>query len=417
MTKKTPTALRILLSAYACEPDRGSEPGVGWRWVCGLTERVDLAVLTRRNNKEEIEDYVGRLPLLHPLRDVEFFYHDLPQWLLALKRLGLFPTMLYYFLWQWTAARTFNDKADSCDIVHHLTFCTTLCPGFWRLKQAKFVIGPTGIPMVLKDYFPLFGRSARLQQLRAAIIRHFIRFPWPSNTLRNAAAVIPSNSESSSLLQSLGLNCHPIILDTGCPDQELVVTPPKARSRGECRFLYAGRLEKRKGLELALRAFTRAVACGIPNSRFVLLGDGPDRARLELLAQELGVDSQVEFVGAVPHPDVAKHFAKADVFVFTSVRDTSGGVNLEAMCKGLPLLCIAHQGVGDITDDLCAVRVAPGPIKETIEMLADGMVALANNPERRRALGVAAIKRARECFSWDEKFDRMVEIYGKAVTR
>jgi glycosyltransferase involved in cell wall biosynthesis len=93
------------------------------------------------------------------------------------------------------------------------------------------------------------------------------------------------------------------------------------------------------------------------------------------------------------------------------VRDTSGGVNLEAMAHGLPVICIAHQGVGDITDTSCAERILPGPIDETIDKIAQAIIRLANDPARRVAMGEAATKRAREKFSWDEKVDRMCGIY------
>jgi glycosyltransferase involved in cell wall biosynthesis len=176
-------------------------------------------------------------------------------------------------------------------------------------------------------------------------------------------------------------------------------------------------LERRKGLELALRAFARF----IQNSKFkiqnhappnlTLLGKGPDRERLKTLAHSLGISEHVHFPGSVPQSEVARHFAEADAFLFTSVRDASGGVNLEAMSSGLPIICIAHQGVGDITDDTCAIRIAPGTIEETIEALAMGIQRMANDPVLRKELGENARRRAQEKFSWDEKFERMMKIY------
>ena len=91
--------------------------------------------------------------------------------------------------------------------------------------------------------------------------------------------------------------------------------------------------------------------------------------------------------------------------------------NLAATAQVQPILCIAHQGVGDITDEACAIRVSPGPIPKTIEALTDGMQRLAADPAMRRALGENARRRAVEKFSWDEKFERMMQIYRDVIER
>lgn len=404
--------IRVLLSAYACEPGKGSEPGVGWRWTRGLAERVQLTVLTRSNNQEAIERAVAATESDDPLRDVRFLYHDLGSPSKFLKRCRLLPTMAYYFLWQWTAARRHQREARAADVVHHLTFCTALCPGFWQTKKHPFVIGPVAAPLVSPYYLSLFGTKAPAQALRNLLIENFLCIPWLRNTFRSASSVIPANSDMYHLLANLGIPAEKIILDTGPPE----VTGDHARESrsGAIRLMYAGQLERRKGLELSLRALSTAVKkceCSLD-----VFGRGPDQERLIRLARSLALENQVRFHGAVPQAELAKHFKRADAFLFTSVRDTSAGVNLEAMAYGLPVICIAHQGVGDITDDSCAERILPGPIPETIQAVADAIVRMANDPALRQQMGGAAAKRARDAFSWNEKFDRMTQIYSK-VTR
>jgi glycosyltransferase involved in cell wall biosynthesis len=408
--------MKIILSAYACEPGKGSEPGVGWKWACGLAGRVELTILTRSNNRAAIEAVVLALSANHPLRQVRFLYHDSdPTWRL-LKRFRLLPTLLYYFIWQWTAARQFRNEADAADIVHHLTFCTALCPGFWNRTKAARVIGPVAAPLVPEPYLALFGIRRLSQALRNCLIRNFLKLPWLKKSFIGAANVAPANSDMKDLLESMGVLCGEVMLDTGAPTDCPAITRTH-KPFGQCNFIYAGVLERRKGLELALRAFAKFIQDSelkIQNDSsptFTLLGKGPDRERLQTLAHTLGISEHVHFPGSVPQSEVARHFAEADVFVFTSVRDASGGVNLEAMSSGLPIICIAHQGVGDITDDTCAIRIAPGTIGETIEALAMGMQRMTNNPDLRKELGENARRRAMEKFSWDEKFERMMKIY------
>jgi glycosyltransferase involved in cell wall biosynthesis len=404
--------MKVLLSVYACEPGKGSEPGVGWKWVVGLSQRVELTVVTRLNNRESIEKEINTLGKEDPLHKVKFVYHDLSPFFRKLKKLRVIGTLPYYFLWQYSLASEYTDLADEQDIVHHLTFCTLLCPGFWRLKKASFVVGPVGAPLVNRHYYSLFGVKSLGQRLRGMVMKHFLSLPWLKRSLKNAAAVFPANSETQALLESHGINTQAVMLDTGTPVHSLVKNYHRlSHSEKPCGFIYAGRIEKRKGLELVIRAFALADQEGCKNWSFSLLGDGPDSGRLRKLADELEISDRVRFLDPVPHSEVLNYFYESDVFVFTSVRDTSGGVNLEAMVAGLPILCISHQGVGDITDDSCALRIKPGSILETIRSLADGIKMMIDEPARRAEMGVAAQQRATSNFSWDEKFNEMLKIY------
>src|SRR5947209_9972139 len=119
--------MKLLVSAYACEPGKGSEPAVGWNWVQALVRRgYKLHVITRSNNRQAIEgDPASRVPAL------TFHYFDLPRWALAWKRRpgGLF---LYYLLWQIGAFRLAKrlHPVERFDRVHHVTFASYRQPSF-----------------------------------------------------------------------------------------------------------------------------------------------------------------------------------------------------------------------------------------------------------------------------------------------
>lgn len=406
--------MKILLSAYACEPNKGSEPGVGWKWVEGLAECVELSVITRANNRASIEREISARSDDDKIRHVVFEYYDLPPIFRRMKKAKFLPTLLYYFLWQWAISKRFASKANSSDIVHHLTFCTALCPGFWNKAKANLVIGPVAAPLVPCSYLSLFGRSRWIQALRNHLIRNFLKLPWLKKTFTSSKAVFPANTDMKNLLTSMGVNSEDVMLDTGAPAQISYVNRHPEHST--CQFLYAGVLERRKGLELALRAFAKAMqSVDAPEMRFAILGDGPDKVRLMSIAANLGIGNEVFFLGAVPQVEVARHFSDSDVFVFTSIRDTSGGVNLEAMTAGLPVLCLAHQGVGDVTDDDCAIRIPVGNIQSTVDKLSSAMLDLAHNPSLRLRLGAHARSRAIEYFSWQEKFSRMFQTYQRLM--
>lgn len=81
--------IRVLILAYACEPHKGSEPGIGWSWVMELAKRpeIEVFVLTRANNRSVIDNELLEMSSMQP--NIQFFYYDLPFWVLKIKkRLG-----------------------------------------------------------------------------------------------------------------------------------------------------------------------------------------------------------------------------------------------------------------------------------------------------------------------------------------
>ena len=131
--------MKILLSAYACEPNKGSEPGLGWNWAREIARNHEAWVLTRANNRPSIEDTLrkGSIPSLH------FVYYDLPDGVKSWKK-GQRGVHLYYLLWQWGAYRTAKKvhKQVRFDLVHHITFVSVRQPSFMGLLGIPFIFGP-----------------------------------------------------------------------------------------------------------------------------------------------------------------------------------------------------------------------------------------------------------------------------------
>lgn len=95
--------------------------------------------------------------------------------------------------------------------------------------------------------------------------------------------------------------------------------------------LYVGRLAKEKNLDLLIESYEQMKAIS-PKTRLVVVGDGPERGRLQRL------DPEIEFAGTQRGEDLARYYASADVFLFPSVTETFGNVALEAMSSGLYVL-------------------------------------------------------------------------------
>ena len=136
-----PRRLKVLISAYACEPGKGSEPGVGWNVTVEAARRHDVWVITRANNRPMIEPELAR----NPMPSLHMVYYDLPRWTRWWKR-GARGTRLYYYLWQlalYSVARRLHQEIRF-DVTHHVTFVTYWMPSLIPFLPAPCLWGPVG---------------------------------------------------------------------------------------------------------------------------------------------------------------------------------------------------------------------------------------------------------------------------------
>src|SRR6266516_1550188 len=162
-------SLRVLLSAYACEPGKGSEPGVGWNWVCQAARFHEVWVITRANHRAPIEAALAR----QPLPTVHFVYVDLPLWVRFWKR-GRPSAFIYYYLWQIAAYFTAKELHQQIgfDVVHHVTFVKYAMPSFMALLPVPFVWGPVGGGETTPSgFWKSFSLHGKLYEIFRALVR------------------------------------------------------------------------------------------------------------------------------------------------------------------------------------------------------------------------------------------------------
>src|SRR5215207_5807638 len=131
--------MKILISAYACEPNKGSEPGVGWNWARQAARFHQVWVITRKNNQSAIESELSR----NPVSNLNLVYHDLPKWARFWKR-GSRGVHLHYLLWQLTALRKVQrlHREVEFDAGHHVTFVSFRFPSCLCSLGIPFIWGP-----------------------------------------------------------------------------------------------------------------------------------------------------------------------------------------------------------------------------------------------------------------------------------
>jgi len=397
------------MSAYACEPDRGSEPEVGWQWSLQMARFHDVTVVTRANNRRVIEpalaNYAGPKPV--------FIYYDLPNWLVALKQRGL-PVAVFYALWQMGVRRFVASRLSGFDLIHHVTFNSFRQPGFWWRCGKPVVIGPLGGGQICPwQFVAKFGRQLVPEAMRSLSVMASRGLPNLFASFAAATVILTANEDTARRIPARFRPKVRSLLETGMPRE--LVREPAARPDDACvRVAWVSRLEKIKGCPLALTAFATAVKAE-KSLRLTLVGGGPEEAGAGRLAAELGVNEFIAWLGPVAKIQIPELLAQHDVFLFTSLRDTSGNVLLEAMAAGLPAVTLLHHGAAEIATEATAIRVPVRSRDETAAGMAAALVRLARSRALRQQLGRAAATRILDTYVWDRKGEELDRIYRAVV--
>ncbi len=189
---------------------------------------------------------------------------------------------------------------------------------------------------------------------------------------------------------------------------------------GDFSVLFVGRLVERKGVDILLRAAAQFSQSESARLGLVIVGDGPERHRLESLARELELDRWVEFKGRVGNAELQRCYRSARVFVLPAIVDRRGDteglgvVLLEAMSYGIPVVASKTGGITDIVEDeINGLVVEPGDPAA----LAAALERLARDPALASRLGAAGRCTVESRFSWDAIVERWEQLYSGLLDR
>jgi glycosyltransferase involved in cell wall biosynthesis len=230
--------------------------------------------------------------------------------------------------------------------------------------------------------------------------------------IRRSVVVMAANSATGRKLKKI-FGVEPVVqLETGLPDIG-EKTVAKENGTAVLKILWSGLFEHRKALQLLLCALAHVPAS--VQYELHVLGKGPLEKRWKNFADALGIADRVKWLGWLPHEEALAQYDWAHVFVFTSLRDTTGTVVLESLSHGTPVICLDHQGAADIVTNECGIKVPVTSPATTIAGIRDALTQLHDDKERRKALSSGASVRARE-FLWQNQAERMKEMYETTLT-
>lgn len=291
------------------------------------------------------------------------------------------------------------------DVVHVATEGPLGLAALWAAKRLNIPV-TTGYHTQFHDFSRHFG----LGILSAPLMAYF---KWFHNTSK--ATCVPSNKTFNDL-DSLGFKR---LYEVG-RGVDLERFNPAHRS-GELRsqwgaykqhtvLIMVSRLSPEKGVDLVIKSFKALQREQMQRAvKLVIVGDGPDRARLESLAEDSKDD--IIFAGAKTGKDLSEHYASGDVFVFASQVETFGNVVVEAMASGLPVYAFDDAAAGMLVTEKSGQLVSFGDDQQFIEKVA-------NLPKMQilKEQGAVACQSVAG-FSWQRPAEQMLTMFYQSINR
>ncbi len=402
--------LKVLMSAYACEPGKNSEPGVGWNMAREMAKYHAIWVITRANNRSTIKAELTR----EYISNLHFVYYNVPRLTMWWKR-GERGIQLYYYLWQigiYFIVKRLHRKINF-NLLHHVTFAKYWAPSFIFLLSPPFIWGPIGGgESAPKAFWPDFSLRGNIYERVRTISRWLgMHDPFVRITARRSSKVLVSTRETALQVHRLKARGVKIFGLTGLSQTEInrLSNIPIFKSK-TIRFISVGRLLHFKGFHPGLRAFAEAK---LPNAEYWIIGDGPERERIEILANKLNISKCVRFWCKLSRENTLSKLTHSHILIHPSLHDSGCFVCLEAMASGKPVIFLELSGPArQVTDETGICLPAETP-EQVVKDMAEALRRLAEDVETRKNMGLAGRERVKREFTWKKKGNIFNKIYNE----
>lgn len=404
--------LKIFISAYACEPGLGSEIGVGWHWVLEMSKYFDLWVLTRESNRHTIEPWIAEHS---EYAHIHFLYFDLPKWARFWKK-GLRGVRTYYNIWQYCTNRIVKRtmQENGIRIFHHLTYGNVL----WKVssygQKQFFIWGPVGgLETIPEEYSCYYGKKQRLiERVRRTAVSLAVWNRGFRKCCRQTDLILCKTEITRNLIPRKYADKSILFTDVAV-EISSAFHQTKRTNNNITEFITVGHLDAWRGFDLIIEALPKVIT---QNSKIhlTIVGNGPDKARLERLVKKYALESFVTLAGKVSMNIYKDLMRNADVVVNAALKEGAVTVSFDSMAMGKPLICLDTTGYTRyFTNDYAMLIPRKGRV-EVIQHLEEAMLRM-TQPEERDRLGRKA-QEVSEKFSWENHGKEIRDAILKAYT-
>jgi glycosyltransferase involved in cell wall biosynthesis len=400
--------LNVLFLAPYCDGGDVGESFNSNRWAKALAQHVDITVLSLHRK--------GQRPLQEQLPDAETHtWNELP----VLDRFERFnaiakPAYVKYYLCARRWIRQALASGRSFDLIHQMTPAAARYPSAGAGFGIPLVHGPiqgsVETPEGFKD--ACSENSAWYMKLRNVDKSRLKHDPLLRSSYQKAALVLVGSSYMRDLLALADVQRVEELVHLNIDG--LVEHPERSYRIGEpMRLLHVGRTVRTKGLLDAIRA----LAAIKDSASFTLdvVGDGDNLAECKTEAARLELGDLIRFHGKLPRQAVEDYYASCHALVFPSFREPAGGVVIEAMRHGLPVVTTNVGGPGYYVTDECGFRVGAINPEQMSNDLAQAIAKLINEPGLYQQLQAGAYSRAMQLGDFEGKLQWLLDRYRELV--
>ena len=412
----TTKRLKVLLGCYACDPNYGSEPGMGWNFVSNIAKYHDVHAIVEEG---EFKESLTRFAAENPDKVKNITFHFVPRTHHETLR-KIWPPSYYWFYRAWHR-RAYKlavelDKKENFDIVHQVTLAGFREPGFlWKLKK-PFIWGPLG-GFTQTSWSLILGMN--FHSILFFSIQNIINFFQKrySLSVRNAArqahTILVSDQQGMNDVQQIWHRRPTQMLEVGVDLSKPLFSTSSRKPNSPLRICWAGELIPRKSLDILIQAITHCKQ----QIHVDVLGRGPMMTKWKAQVTQLQLDNNFTFHGFIPHEQVMNIMTDCHAMCITSIKE--GGTStivLEALQSGLPIVALNLCGFATVINESAGIKIPIQSRRKTILNLAEKLDFLAENETIRLELAEGARKHAAR-FSWEAKIEKLNEIYQQAMSK
>ena len=397
--------LRVLLVASHCDPADVGEAFNAHQWARRIASRCDLTLLTQVRN--------GRQPPSEQFAGVRVIEWSELDWFRRYERFNaaVKPWYPHFYV---RARRVISDllgQGERFDVFHQLTPIAPRYPSPCRGWGVPYILGPLSGGLATPEGFVAECRSSAWYMHLRDLDQLRLRFdPLLRRSYAEADVLIGAAPYVCDILSHIRLKRFEVECEVGI---DCLARVTRQSANDQLNLLYVGRAVRTKGLRDAVRAIAHLQ--DRPEIMLTAAGGGPELEICREEAARAGVADRINFLGVVPRQRVEELYEQADIFVFPSFREPTGGVILEAMRHGLPIITTDIGGPGYIVTDKCGIGVTPHHPAQFAADLADAIRRLADDLPARAAFSQNARTRVAEIGLWDRKIDRTMGLYRSAI--
>jgi glycosyltransferase involved in cell wall biosynthesis len=400
--------LRVIVLAPSCDPTDVSIPFVTYSHAAALAKLHDVTLVIGSPVEDRVRSAraefrrieVVRMPTLERVWDwslEKIFKFNYDSQVLTAFRYP-FAIAFEWYAWRQLRGRIFSGEFDVVlRLIPMAPTMPSLFASFLRTGPIPFVIGPLngGLP-----WPPGFSQLEKQKEWISNLRNVYRYLPFARSTYRYAAAIIAASSQVYSEFVQYREKLF-FIPEPGIDQPLCLADARNPRPGDKIELIFVGGLVPRKACDLALRA---AVPFLRDNSaHFTVIGDGPERNRLEQLSTSLGVETTVEFCGWISHAEVLTRMRTADIFLFPSVRDNGAGVVFEALACGAVPVVADFGGPGDIVHEGVGYKASLTNEHDVVSQLTSALRELIHDRDRLERLRRQGMSYAKERLTWDAK--------------